>query len=134
MALVLIFIPFLLIAKQPDLGTALLILASGIFCFISQWLIMENDFFCTIRSSCFRFQLTDICCMIISGGFKNSEHGHYRFRCLGTRLEHHSVEAAIGAGGLTGQGYLAGTQLHLHFLPEGHTDFDYCSIFRRIWF
>ena len=32
-------------------------------------------------------------------------------------------KTAIGAGGLTGKGYLEGTQSHLHFLPEGHTDF-----------
>lgn len=32
-------------------------------------------------------------------------------------------KTAIGAGGMTGKGYLEGTQSHLHFLPEGHTDF-----------
>ena len=32
-------------------------------------------------------------------------------------------KTAIGSGGLTGKGYLEGTQSHLHFLPEGHTDF-----------
>ena len=32
-------------------------------------------------------------------------------------------KTAIGSGGITGKGYLDGTQSHLHFLPEGHTDF-----------
>ena len=32
-------------------------------------------------------------------------------------------KTAIGSGGLSGKGYFEGTQSHLHFLPEGHTDF-----------
>jgi len=39
---------------------------------------------------------------------------------------------AIGSGGLTGKGYLQGTQNHLHFLPEQHTDFIF-SVFAEEW-
>jgi rod shape determining protein RodA len=37
-------------------------------------------------------------------------------------------KVAIGSGGLTGKGFLDGTQTHLRFLPEQHTDFIFCVI------
>jgi rod shape determining protein RodA len=42
---------------------------------------------------------------------------------LGTGWNIIQSKTAIGSGGISGKGYLNGTQSHLHFLPEGHTDF-----------
>jgi len=42
---------------------------------------------------------------------------------LGTGWNIIQSKTAIGSGGLTGKGWLNGTQAHLEFLPEGHTDF-----------
>lgn len=121
-ALVLIFIPFLLIAKQPDLGTALLILASGIFVLFLSGLSWKMILAALSAAAVF-----------IPIAWMYLLHDYQRQRvmtlinpqvdALGTGWNIIQSETAIGAGGLTGQGYLAGTQLHLHFLPEGHTDF-----------
>ena len=42
---------------------------------------------------------------------------------LGTGWNIIQSKTAIGSGGFSGKGFLEGTQSHLHFLPEGHTDF-----------
>jgi len=48
---------------------------------------------------------------------------HPEADALGTGWNIIQSETAIGSGGISGKGYLLGTQSHLHFLPEGHTDF-----------
>lgn len=122
LSLIMIGIPFLLIAEQPDLGTSLLILASGIFVlFLSglSWKMILGAL--------------GTAAAIIPIAWQFLLHDYQRQRvltlinpeadALGTGWNIIQSETAIGSGGLMGKGYLLGTQSHLHFLPEGHTDF-----------
>lgn len=121
-SLVLIIVPFLLIAEQPDLGTSLLILASGLFVlFLSglSWKLIGAAI--------------SLMCMIIPLAWQFLLHDYQRQRvltllnpeadALGTGWNIIQSKTAIGSGGFFGKGFLQGTQSHLHFLPEGHTDF-----------
>ncbi|MCK4107878.1 rod shape-determining protein RodA [Acinetobacter radioresistens] len=121
-SLVLIIVPFLLIAEQPDLGTSLLILASGLFVlFLSglSWKLIGAAI--------------GLMCMIIPLAWQFLLHDYQRQRvltllnpeadALGTGWNIIQSKTAIGSGGFFGKGFLQGTQSHLHFLPEGHTDF-----------
>lgn len=118
----LVAIPTLLIAKQPDLGTSLLVASSGIFVlFLSgmSWRIIAALGACaSIFAPILWFFLM---------------HDYQRQRVL-TFLEpesdplgagYHIIQSkiAIGSGGIQGKGWLAGTQSQLEFLPERHTDF-----------
>ncbi|OTG93719.1 rod shape-determining protein RodA [Acinetobacter sp. ANC 3832] len=121
-SLVLIGVPFLLIAEQPDLGTSLLILASGIFVlFLSglSWKMIMAAFAAAA--------------VVIPIAWEFLLHDYQRQRvltllnpeadALGTGWNIIQSKTAIGSGGFAGKGFLEGTQSHLHFLPEGHTDF-----------
>ncbi|KJS80804.1 MAG: rod shape-determining protein RodA [Pseudomonas sp. BICA1-14] len=121
-SLALIFVPFVLILKQPDLGTSLLILGSGAFVlFIAglrwRWIIGAVAAVAPIAVAMWYFVL----------------HNYQKQRVLtfldpesdplGTGWNIIQSKAAIGSGGVFGKGWLAGTQSHLDFLPESHTDF-----------
>jgi rod shape determining protein RodA len=121
-SLLLIVIPFVLILRQPDLGTSLLILASGAFVlFIAglrwRWIIGAVAAVVPIAVFMWYFVM----------------HQYQKQRVL-TFLDPESdplgsgwniiqSKAAIGSGGVYGKGWLLGTQSHLDFLPESHTDF-----------
>ena len=122
LSLVLIVIPFLLIAEQPDLGTSLLVLASGIFVlFLSglSWRLIAAA--------------AGAVAVIMPIAWEFLLHDYQRQRvltlldpeadALGTGWNIIQSKTAIGSGGFSGKGFLEGTQSHLHFLPEGHTDF-----------
>ncbi|MBF7684765.1 rod shape-determining protein RodA [Acinetobacter sp. B10A] len=120
--LVLIFIPFILIAEQPDLGTSLLVLGSGIFVLFLSGLSWK-----LIAAACAAAGV------IIPVAWEFLLHDYQRQRvmtllnpeadALGTGWNIIQSKTAIGSGGFSGKGFLNGTQSHLHFLPEGHTDF-----------
>lgn len=115
-------VPTLLIAKQPDLGTSLLIATSGIFVLLFaglQWRIIGIASVLAVPAGW----------LLWSFGM----HDYQRQRVL-TFLNpesdplgagYHIIQSkiAIGSGGLYGKGWLNGTQSHLEFLPERHTDF-----------
>jgi len=121
-SLLLIFIPCVLIARQPDLGTAVLVALAGLFVlFLSglrwRWIIaaiaaavpaMVIMWLYVMRS----YQRTRVMT------FLNPESDP-----LGSGWNIIQAKAAIGSGGVFGKGWLAGTQSHLDFLPESHTDF-----------
>ncbi|HEE6161645.1 TPA: rod shape-determining protein RodA [Acinetobacter baumannii] len=122
LSLMLIGVPFLLIAEQPDLGTSLLVLASGIFVlFLSglSWRMIGAATACAA--------------IVIPIAWEFLLHDYQRQRvltlldpeadALGTGWNIIQSKTAIGSGGFSGKGFLEGTQSHLHFLPEGHTDF-----------
>ncbi|ENW79814.1 rod shape-determining protein RodA [Acinetobacter sp. ANC 3929] len=122
LSLMLIVVPFLLIAEQPDLGTSLLVLASGIFVlFLSglSWKLIAGA--------------AGVAGIIIPIAWEFLLHDYQRQRvltlfnpeadALGTGWNIIQSKTAIGSGGFSGKGFLEGTQSHLHFLPEGHTDF-----------
>lgn len=120
-AFVLVAIPVLLIARQPDLGTSLLIGASGIFVIFFGGLLWRYVILAVAAGAAALPALW----MVM--------HDYQKQRVM-TFLDPESdplgagwniiqSKIAIGSGGLTGKGWLQGTQSHLDFLPETHTDF-----------
>ncbi|HET7675151.1 MAG TPA: rod shape-determining protein RodA [Gammaproteobacteria bacterium] len=126
-AFALIFLPAALIAHQPDLGTALLVLSAGCFAvFLAgmRW-----------RTILIVLLLAAIAAPILWFFFL---HGYQRERVL-TFLDperdplgagYHIIQSkiAIGSGGLFGKGWLNGTQAQLDFLPERSTDFIFAVV------
>jgi rod shape determining protein RodA len=129
---VLTIVPTLMIIKQPDLGTALLIASAGFFVlFLAglQWRLMA-----------------------ILGGLAAATapllwhfmHDYQRMRVmtflnpqndpLGAGYHTIQAEIAIGSGGLVGKGWLNGTQSQLDFLPERSTDFIFAVLSEEFGF
>lgn len=120
-ALAILAVPSILIAKQPDLGTAILIAITGILVLI-------------LAGISWRFGLTIFGIGCLGAPILwHFMHTYQRERVL-TFLDperdplgsgYHIIQSkiAIGSGGLLGKGWLHGTQSHLHFLPEHATDF-----------
>ncbi len=120
-AALLLFMPVALIARQPDLGTSLLISASGFYVlFLAglSWRVMGGLFVAGLASAPVMWSVL---------------HEYQRHRILmlfdpsqdALGNGYHTIQAtiAVGSGGLLGKGYLNGTQAHLDFLPERTTDF-----------
>jgi rod shape determining protein RodA len=120
-AAVLLLVPVALIARQPDLGTALLIAASGFYVlFLAglSWKIIAGLFVSALASAPVLWSMM---------------HDYQRHRILmlfdpsqdALGKGYHTIQAtiAVGSGGLLGKGYLNGTQGRLDFLPERTTDF-----------
>lgn len=119
-------LPFILIAEQPDLGTALVVGSAGAFVlFLAglSWIIIL------------------VLALLVGGAiplFWNFiMHDYQRQRVLtfldpetdplGTGYHIIQSKIAIGSGGIYGKGWLNGTQSHLEFLPEGWTDFIFAA-------
>jgi rod shape determining protein RodA len=121
-SLVMIGIPFVLIVKQPDLGTSLLILASGAFVIFMaglqwRWILGAAAAVVPIAVGMWYFVMHDYQKRRVLT-FLNPESDP-----LGAGWNIIQSKAAIGSGGVLGKGWLLGTQSHLDFLPESHTDF-----------
>jgi len=120
-AMLLIIVPTALIAKQPDLGTALLIAASGIFVLLFsgiRWKYVIG--FILLVTACtplLWFNLHDYQRARVLT-FLNPENDP-----LGAGYHIIQSKIAIGSGGIYGKGWLNGSQAHLEFLPERTTDF-----------
>jgi len=120
-ALVMIMVPVVLIAKQPDLGTALLVVAAGgavLFVSGMSWRLIAV--FCLLAAMCapvLWFHMHDYQRQRVLT-FLNPEQDP-----LGAGYHIIQSKIAIGSGGLYGKGWLNGTQSHLEFLPERSTDF-----------
>jgi len=119
---ILILAPTLFIAKQPDLGTSLLICASGIFVLLLaglSWRIISSVVVLAIplawavwEFGMYTYQRNRVLT------FLNPENDP-----LGSGYHIIQSKIAIGSGGPYGKGWLNGTQSHLEFLPERSTDF-----------
>ena len=121
LAALLLMVPFGLIVRQPDLGTAALVGAVGFYVIFFaglSWRVMGA------LAGLFIVALFPLWGML---------HDYQRRRVL-TLLDpttdplgagYHIIQAtiAVGSGGLSGKGWLNGTQAHLEFIPERHTDF-----------
>jgi len=121
-SLVLIGVPFILIVRQPDLGTSLLILASGTFVLFMaglrwRWIVSVVAAAVPVAVGMWFFIMHDYQKQRILT-FLDPESDP-----LGTGWNIIQSKAAIGSGGVFGKGWLLGTQSHLDFLPESHTDF-----------
>ncbi len=126
-AFILVLLPTLLIAKQPDLGTSLLIASSGIFVIFLAGASWKLIGICAGLASAFApilwiFLMQDYQKQRVLT-FLNPEQDP-----LGSGYHIIQSKIAIGSGGLEGKGYLQGTQSQLEFLPERHTDFIF-SVF-----
>ena len=121
LAALMIVVPTLLIAKQPDLGTALLIASSGCFVlFLSgmSWrLIVAVAALAAAAAPALWYLMHDYQRRRVLT-FLNPEQDP-----LGAGYHIIQSKIAIGSGGLYGKGWLNGTQSQLDFLPERSTDF-----------
>jgi len=120
-AALLLFMPVALIVRQPDLGTSLLITASGFYVlFLAglSWRVIGGLFIMGLASAPILWSML---------------HDYQKHRILmlfdpsqdALGNGYHTIQAtiAVGSGGILGKGYLQGTQTHLDFLPERTTDF-----------
>lgn len=129
--LIILFIAFVLILKQPDLGTALIILLSGIILF---WVIGLDK----------KFIIFSVLISIVFAPFLwNKLKPYQKQRILvllgegDAQKERYQLEQskiAIGSGGIFGKGLLKGTQNKFAFLPEDHTDFIFAVICEELGF
>ncbi len=118
----LIVVPFVLIARQPDLGTALLVLVSGVFVLFLgglrwRWILGAIAAVVPVALCMWIFVMRQYQKQRVLT-FLNPESDP-----LGSGWNIIQSKAAIGSGGVFGKGWLVGTQSHLDFLPESHTDF-----------
>jgi rod shape determining protein RodA len=137
-AAVILLLPVALVIKQPDLGTGLLILAAGLyvlfFAGLSWWAILPV----------LVLVLAGVLALVISErticepGVDWPLLREYQRNRICTLLDpsrdplgkgFHIIQGmiAIGAGGVTGRGFMAGTQTHLEFIPERTTDFIFAA-------
>jgi rod shape determining protein RodA len=111
-----------LVVRQPDLGTALLILVSGVFVMFMaglrwRWILAAVATVVPVAIGMWYFVLLQYQKQRVLT-FLDPESDP-----LGTGWNIIQSKAAIGSGGVFGKGWLQGTQSHLDFLPESHTDF-----------
>ena len=116
-----LIVPFLLVASQPDLGTAALILAGGVAAIWMAGLRMKYFIYSFVLFIC----LTPLAISFLKPyqksrilTFLNPERDP-----LGAGYQIIQSKIAVGSGGIFGKGYLQGSQSYLDYLPEKHTDF-----------
>ncbi len=123
----LVLVPTLLIAKQPDLGTSILIASSGFFAiFLSgmSWPLLFS-----------MAAMAPVAGWILWSFYMHEYQKQRVLTFLNPETDplgsgYHIIQSkiAIGSGGLQGKGWLHGTQSQLEFIPERHTDFIF-SVF-----
>ncbi|MFT7026674.1 MAG: rod shape determining protein RodA [Paracoccaceae bacterium] len=137
--LMLIAVPMALVLKQPDLGTAILLAAGGgvvmFLAGVSWWY-----FGAAITSA-----VSLVWAVLESRGTDWQLIKDYQFRRIETFLDpgsdplgagYHITQSkiAFGSGGLSGRGFMQGTQSRLNFLPEKHTDFIFTTLAEEFGF
>lgn len=134
-----ILVPTALVLKQPDLGTALLLLMGGgavMFLAGVHW-----AYFATVIGA----GVGTVYAVFLSRGTPWQLLKDYQFRRIDTFLDpgndplgagYHITQAkiALGSGGWTGRGFMQGTQSRLNFLPEKHTDFIFTTLAEEFGF
>jgi rod shape determining protein RodA len=120
-SLLILILPIMLVVTQPDLGTSILIALSGL---VVIWLAGMN----------IKYFIYSFITLLISMPFAIASLKPYqKLRILtfldpdrdplGAGYQIIQSKIAVGSGGLSGKGFLKGTQSYLEFLPEKHTDF-----------
>jgi rod shape determining protein RodA len=120
--LAIIFVPTLMVMKQPDLGTSLLIAASGLFVLLLaglsvRWMLLALVIVLAVAPVMWYGVMHDYQKQRVLT-FLDPESDP-----LGSGWNIIQSKTAIGSGGLEGKGWMQGTQSQLEFLPERHTDF-----------
>ncbi|CAN1519102.1 FtsW Bacterial cell division membrane protein [Burkholderiaceae bacterium] len=133
-----LFVPVALIFKQPDLGTAILVMSAGLyvlfFAGLSWWLIIPPLLLGMIGVSLLVFFEPRLCVDGMDWPFLLD----YQQQRVCTLLDpgrdplgkgFHIIQGmiAIGSGGFWGKGFMQGTQSHLDFIPERTTDFVFAA-------
>ena len=133
-AVVLLIIPFALIVRQPDLGTALLVLAAGFFVMYFAGLSFKLLVPVTVLAIVALGLVLYYEDMLCEPGFDWMVLREYQKHRVCTLLNpgmdplgkgFHTIQSmiAVGSGGVYGKGYMLGTQSQLDFIPERTTDF-----------
>ena len=134
----LLLVPVAIIAKQPDLGTALLVLSAGLYVIFFAGLPWRLIFPVLLLAG------AAITAVVLSGDALCQDNvdwkvlREYQKQRVCTLLDpsrdplgkgFHIIQGmiAIGSGGLTGKGFMSGTQTHLEFIPERTTDFIFAA-------
>ncbi|MDA8161356.1 MAG: rod shape-determining protein RodA [Desulfobacteraceae bacterium] len=126
----LMIVPFFLIFRQPDLGTALLVLlimASIIIVAGLRWTSVISIIMACVGIMPLVWKFLKPYQKKRLETFLNPE-----MDPLGSGYHVIQSKIAVGSGQILGKGYMAGTQAHLDFLPEAHTDFAF-SIWAEEW-
>ncbi len=129
-----LIVPVGLIAKQPDLGTAMLVFAAGFFVIyfagLSFKLLVPVLAAGIVMVACVAVFQDRICQPEVNWPLMHDYQKHRICTLLDPTSDplgkgFHTIQAviAIGSGGTLGKGWLKGTQAHLEFIPEKHTDF-----------
>ena len=131
---IILAIPVFLIARQPDLGTALLVFAAGLYVIILaglpwKWILPFVGVGVVGILLIIIFGST-ICAHDVAWPFVHNYQKHRICTLLDPSSDplgkgFHTIQSmiAIGSGGFFGKGWFQGTQAHLEFIPEKHTDF-----------
>ena len=134
-----ILFPTYLVLRQPDLGTALLLLMGGatiMFLAGVHW-----AYFATVAAS----GVAGLVAVFQGRGTSWQLLKDYQYRRIDTFIDpsndplgagYHITQAkiALGSGGWTGRGFMQGTQSRLNFLPEKHTDFIFTTLAEEFGF
>jgi len=125
-AMLLLGVPAVLILVQPDLGTCIMVVLCGVtvmFLAGLPWWIFAGPVVAVAVAAPIAY---------------NMLHGYQRKRIdvflnpesdpLGAGYHISQSKIAIGSGGIWGKGFLQGSQSHLDYLPEGHTDFVFATM------
>ena len=137
--LILIAVPVLLTLRQPDLGTALLLLMGGgavMFLAGVHWAYFVGVIAAGVGA---------VAAVLTSRGTPWQLLQDYQYRRIDTFLDpssdplgagYHITQSqiALGSGGWTGRGFMEGTQSRLNFLPEKHTDFIFTTLAEEFGF
>ena len=126
LALAIVAVPSALVVLQPDLGTAILIAVSGVVIVV-------------LAGLRWRYILGSVVAVAVAAPFLWSLLRDYQQRRISTLFDpwsdplgagYHTIQSmiAIGSGGMTGKGWMAGSQSQLEFIPERSTDFIF-SVF-----
>ncbi len=136
---IIILLPVGLVLKQPDLGTSILLIAGGgLVMFLAG---VHWAYFVTVTGIVVGAVVT----VFESRGTTWQLLKDYQFKRIDTFLDptqdplgagYHITQSkiALGSGGLTGRGYMQGTQSRLNFLPEKHTDFIFTTLAEEFGF
>ena len=138
-AALMVLVPVAIVIKQPDLGTALLILFSGIyvmfFAGLSWRLVLPVLALGAIAVLAVVLSADAICAEGVRWPLLREYQQHRICTLLDPTTDQlgkgfHIIQGmiAIGSGGFTGKGFMQGTQTHLEFIPERTTDFIFAAL------
>jgi rod shape determining protein RodA len=127
-----ILVPTALVLKQPDLGTAVMLVITGAVLF----------FIGGVRRRIFAVMAASVAAAVPAGWQFLRDYQKNRIYTflapesdpLGAGYHILQSQIALGSGGLLGKGYLNGTQSHLSFLPEKQTDFIFTTLAEEFGF